>query len=303
MRPYLLFVSGVTGVVGLSLAPGVPTSDAIALGLVFFVSYGFGQALTDCFQLDTDTLSAPYRPLVVGTLRRRDVLLLSVAALLACGAVVLSYHRVNAALAPLAVLGLATYTWFKRRWWGGPPWNAGIVVVLLLIGYVSGAGAANTRLAWTTGTLGALVVTFFGYANFVLTGYLKDLSADRATGYRTFPVVFGWRATTVVSHGFALVALLGVLVAVTAVEAIPTLGPWLGFVAAGIVATVVGQARLARVHEEAGAHRAIVAVVHAYVLLLSGIAALHRPGWALALVVSYLAFTLLMQRRPALSQV
>jgi hypothetical protein len=58
MRPYLLFVSGVTGVVGLSLAPGVPTSDAIALGLVFFVSYGFGQALTDCFQLAVGAISA-----------------------------------------------------------------------------------------------------------------------------------------------------------------------------------------------------------------------------------------------------
>ena len=39
---------------------------AVLIGLAFFVSYGFGQALTDCFQTDTDALSAPYRPLVRG---------------------------------------------------------------------------------------------------------------------------------------------------------------------------------------------------------------------------------------------
>ena len=36
-----------------------------------------------------------------------------------------------------------------------------------------------------------MAATFFGYANFVLAGYFKDIEADRATGYRTFPVVFG----------------------------------------------------------------------------------------------------------------
>ena len=37
----------------------------------------------------------------------------------------------------------------------------------------------------------ALLAVFFGYANFVLAGYFKDVDADRATGYHTLPVVFG----------------------------------------------------------------------------------------------------------------
>ncbi len=37
-------------------------------------------------------------------------------------------------------------------------------------------------------------------------GYFKDISADRETGYRTFPVVFGWRANAVYGDVTALVA-------------------------------------------------------------------------------------------------
>ena len=40
---------------------------------------------------------------------------------------------------------------------------------------------------------------FCSYAVFVLLGYLKDVEADRATGYVTLPVRFGRRATVVVS--------------------------------------------------------------------------------------------------------
>lgn len=303
MRPHLLWVSGITGLTGLSLVSGVSASDAIVLGLVFFASYGFGQALTDCFQLDTDTLAAPDRPLVQGTLRRRDVLTVSATALAACGAVVARYHPANLVLAPLAVLGLAVYTWFKRRWWGGPPWNAAIVVVLLLVGYASGVGAAGARMTWDASLVGAVVTSFFGYANFVLAGYLKDLSADRATAYRTFPVVFGWGPTRVASHAIASIAALAAIVTVAGPVPPTVLAPSFAFVAAGVLATVVGQWRLAGVHSELVAHRAIVPTVHAYVLLLSGIAARHEPQWAPVLAASYVFFTVLMRRRPSLGQV
>ncbi|MGB5289679.1 MAG: hypothetical protein WBN42_14415, partial [Ignavibacteriaceae bacterium] len=66
MRPYLMFVSGVTGIVGMSFAA---SRDPIKTSLIFiasFLSYGFGQALTDCFQIDTDSISSPYRPLTQG---------------------------------------------------------------------------------------------------------------------------------------------------------------------------------------------------------------------------------------------
>ena len=59
-----------------------PWRGSLALA-VFCFSYGFGQALTDCFQRDTDRLSAPYRPLVRGRISVAQVLLVSLAGLLA----------------------------------------------------------------------------------------------------------------------------------------------------------------------------------------------------------------------------
>lgn len=306
MRPYLLFVSGITGVAGLSFAPDGTIWSTLCLALVFFLSYGFGQALTDCFQLDTDSLSAPYRPLVKGTIRRDDVMTVSVIGLTVIGVVVALYSYLNILLAGLTVVGVATYTPLKRRWWGGPLYNAGIVTMLFLIGFVSGMGAGSVG-SWSLAATGAAFATFFGYANFVLTGYYKDISADRATGYRTLPVVFGMRTATVVSDALALLTLAGCGVAIYATLSDGTFhigqGPSFMLLVGGVVATVVAQARLHTVREESVAHRAIGPVVHAYILLLSAIAALQKPSWAPAVVLLYAGFVVAMKLRPMKQQI
>ena len=301
MRPYLLFVSGSAGLAGLALGPSLPLGDTLLLGAVFFLAYGFGQALTDCFQIDTDTLSAPYRPLVRGEIRRSDVLLVSLAGLALCGVIVVAYAAINLLLAGLTVFGLLTYTWFKRRWWGGPLYNALIVGVLCLIGYASATAGALTWSAAVAGTLAAVV---FGYANFVLTGYLKDVSADRATGYRTFPVVFGLRATARVSDLLAALALAGCALALAGVQpGTPGRVAGVVFVAAGAGASLLAQLRVHRVGDERQAYRAIAPVVHAFVLTLIGLAAARKPAWAVPLALYYLAFIFTLRRRPVREQV
>ena len=170
MRPYLFFVSGITGLLGLALGPAVAPLAAVLIGLAFFFSYGFGQALTDCFQTDTDALSAPYRPLARGLIRSRDVMTVSLVGLLGVGVVLVANHLLNLPLVALAVAGLATYTWFKRRWWGGPFWNAWIVAALVLMGHVAATGAASQPLVWPSAMPADLLATYFGYANFVLAG-------------------------------------------------------------------------------------------------------------------------------------
>ena len=305
MRPYLMFVSGITGLAGLALAPALPLGNGLALALAFFLSYGFGQALTDCFQLDTDSLSAPYRPLVRGAIRRRDVLWVSLTGLLAIAAVFAVHNPLNVPAAGAAVLGLATYTYFKRRWWAGPFYNAWIVVVLALIGYLSGSvaglGVRSTALAAT------LSAVFFGYANFVLTGYYKDISADRATGYRTLPVRWGLRRSAGVSDAFAAIAVLSAGAAVYAAwgpgSLRPAALPAILLLGAGTAAAIVAQVRLHTVRDEAQAHRAIAPVVHAYILLLGSIAAAVQPSWSSILVLFYIGFLLVMGTRPMREQI
>jgi 4-hydroxybenzoate polyprenyltransferase len=307
MRPYLLFVSGITGLVGLALAPGMPTGGTLLLAAAFFLSYGFGQALTDCYQLDTDSLSAPYRPLVRGTIRRGHVLLVSFLGLAACGVIVTRYNDLNIPLAVLTVAGIATYTQFKRKWWAGPFYNSWIVAVLALIGYSAGLGAAGRGFVITPVLAMSLTAVFFGYANFVLTGYYKDISADRATGYHTLPVVFGLPLSNVVSNIFATLMLLstGMAMSMTLAGAMPANNQIIAvaFFTGGAIATLIGQALLHTVDNERRAHVAIAPVVHAYILTLSAVAALQKPAWGPALLVFYVAFLVAMKVRPMREQI
>jgi 4-hydroxybenzoate polyprenyltransferase len=312
MRPYLMFVSGIAGLAGVALVPEVNGASAVWIATAFFLSYGFGQALTDCFQLDTDALSAPYRPLVQGHIRRRDTLLVSLVGLVFTGSVLIVYNPWNAPLAALAVVGLATYTPFKRRWWAGPFYNAAIVALLPVMGWLAAGGWPAGR-GVSTALLGTLAVTFFAYANFVLVGYFKDVSADGATGYRTLPVVFGKGTSSLVSDVFALLAVAGAwLVFVVSDVEWPVLesSTWssghtaaLVLLVLGTVATMVAQRRTHRVRFDAEAYRAIEPVLHAHVLLLAAIATRFQPGWAPLLVAFCVAFPLALRARPEQAQI
>ncbi len=302
MRPYLLFVSGITGIVGISFHPVVSVTKAALLFIASFLSYGFGQALTDCTQTDTDALSSPYRPLPRGIISRQQVAVISVTGLIACVAVFAGGRTVNLALGILAGLGLATYTPFKRRWWSGPFYNAWIVTVLFIMAFLG--AAADTPSGRTPGFIATGLAVFFGYANFVLSGYFKDIDADRQTGYRTIPVVFGRRTAAVVSDAFAVAFALSTACALISIDAGAVSRSlssilWL----AGAATLVVAHRRLHRVRTDAEAHRAIAPVVHAYLLLLAAISTANNVAFAGPLAVYGIGYLLVMKYRPAVDQI
>jgi 4-hydroxybenzoate polyprenyltransferase len=305
MRPYLLFVSGAAGLVGLSFVPN-PAPGRIALAFVaLFLSYGFGQALTDCFQTDTDSLSAPYRPLVSGAVSRRQVLTVSLVGLTAVVLVLAYLNPLILSLGLAAVVGLLTYTLLKRTWWGGPPWNSWIVALLPIMGrltdrdYHVASFVRPGSLLEEPFVLSVLAV-FFGYANFVVMGYFKDISADRATGYRTFPVVFGWRAAAI--YGDVTAALAAGLAAGAMMLTGPSI--WgLIMLAAGVVLQLRAQVRIHRMSDENQAGGPIADGVRALVLYCLAITASNRPEWVVLLVVFYVLFELALRLRPERAQV
>jgi len=305
MRPYLLFVSGITGLVGLSFVPSLSVFATIILFLTFFFSYGFGQALTDCFQIDTDCLSSPYRPLTQGIIRKKDVLTVSLLGLGLIGTILTAYALVNLLLAAFAVFGLVSYTYFKKRWWAGPFYNAWIVSILCLIAYVAGSGDVNVKL--DTEFLLVLLTVFFGYANFVLAGYFKDISADRKTGYNTLPVVYGLKVSKLISDIFAMLTILlcgTVLYQIYFPSPLSFINPLSIFIFMfGCTLSVIAQIRLHFVQNESEAHQGISLVVHAYILLLVSIAVTQKPIWSLFLFLFYLAFIITMKFRPMKAQI
>ena len=285
MRPYLCFVSGSAGLVGLALAPAITARALSAAFAALFLTYGLGQALTDVFQTDTDALSAPYRPLTHGAIRKGDVLVVSLTGLGLCGVVLGALSAWTLPLSALGVAGLASYSFFKRRWWAGPAWNSWVVALLPAIGYLCG-GARPEALLRSGDVVPAALSVFFSYAVFVLLGYFKDVSADRATGYRTLPVVAGTRVSAAVSAAFALLAVaasvtlldrLFVVWRPTDLRFLAAAALWL----AGVAAVVGAHPFILFLADEREAHRAIVWTVRGFVWLHTGEAAFARPSLAL----------------------
>jgi 4-hydroxybenzoate polyprenyltransferase len=306
MRPYLMFVSGVTGIVGISFAADI---DAVKTSMIFiasFLSYGFGQALTDCFQIDTDSISSPYRPLTQGIVNRNYFLAISCLGLLFCISILTYFNPLNILLGALSGFGLITYTYFKRKWWAGPFYNSWIVLVLFTMAYLAASGKTNPDFSNLI-FIAAIVTVFFGYANFVLTGYFKDIEADKTTAYNTLPVVFGRKISAIVSDVFGFIVSTSVfaLVIALAFDSFPyqTIIKALIFIYTGIGVSIFTQMNLHSVKSDSEAHRAIAPCVHSYILLLSGIAILNNPDWFIFLLMFYILYIITMKLRPARNQI
>jgi 4-hydroxybenzoate polyprenyltransferase len=306
MRPYLMFVSGATTIVGMSFATELEITKTILIFIAGFLSYGFGQALTDCFQIDTDSISSPYRPLTQGIVNRNYFLVISSIGLLFCISVFAYFNPVNIGLGTLSGIGLATYTTFKRKWWAGPFYNAWIVLVLFTMSYFASIG--NTYIDFSNLIfLVSCIAVFFGYANFVLTGYFKDISADRATSYNTLLVKYGRKISAIVSDIYASIISLSVLiiVLVSAFDSVPfnTIIKALVFIYTGIGMSLLTQISLHSVKTDDEAHLAIAPCVHCYILILSGLTIFNKPEWFIPLLIFYLLYIFTLKLRPAKEQI
>jgi 4-hydroxybenzoate polyprenyltransferase len=306
LRPYLFFVSGASGLVGLAMADELrPDTFWIAFAALF-CSYGFGQALTDVFQTDTDSISAPYRPLVRGQIARRHVFGVSLGGLGLCAIVLLALNPWTLVLSAAAVAGLVSYTPLKRRWWGGPLWNSWIVALLPVLGLLCGRPvelAAAGRLL-----LPGMASVFFSYAIFVLLGYFKDVEADRATGYQTLPVRYGRKVSVAVS-----VLLLAAAVTASGVlllrggallrEADPRWVAGAGLWCAGLVLLALAHVQIWATTRDEEAWRAIAQVVRGYVALHLGEATLLCPALAWPCLGLAALFQAALAARPCKEQI
>ncbi len=306
MRPYLLFISGAAGLVGLAFIENPNIIRTLLAFIPLFLSYGFGQALTDSFQTDTDAIAASYRPLVRGIISRRQVLIVSLTGL-ALAVCILGYLNPEILIfGLLAVIGLITYTSLKRTWWGGPPWNSWIVALLPIMGRLVESGyhtkdIVNLQDSRSLAFLLAVIAIFFGYANFVVMGYFKDISADRSTGYRTFPVVFGWKSAALYSDVTtgAVAILTGFVLLLS-----NNLNLWgIGIFAIAVLINLYAQIGIHQTRDENQTHGPIGNVVRAFILYCIAMILTLKPNWLIFMAAFYLLFELILRIRPERSQV
>ncbi len=309
MRPYLLFVSAAAGMAGFAEGPEKGTGTVAIVFLAFFFSYGLGHGITDSFQIDTDSLSSPYRPLVQGTIKRWQSLGVSITLLSASCVILFILNPWILPLGLLCILGLITYTPFKRKWWGGPFYNSWIVAILPLIGKLAASGRnASPSNVLETGILSMIIIsTFFSYSNFVLMAYFKDISADKASGYDTFVVTFGWQKAAVASDFFALAAIAasgwGIYCALGTDAAVTWKWASLVIYAASVIALITAQIGIHTVRDEDLAYRPITNVVRGFILLRLAEMTVLKPSWIIPSIIFYGAYELMLQKRPEKKQV
>jgi 4-hydroxybenzoate polyprenyltransferase len=305
MRSYLIFISGSAGVIGMAFIENpVPFRMWMAF-IPFLFSYGFGQALTDCFQMDTDRISSAYRPLIKGTISKQQVLGVSLAGLV-LGIAILAYLNPRILLMGfLAVVGLISYTPLKKKWWGGPPWNSWIVALLPFMGRLVDREFELRQIFSRHSSpypfLFAVGAVFFAYMNFVVMGYFKDISADRETGYRTFPVVFGWLPAAIYSDLTALLAASFTAMAILSIDIPRTIG--FVFYAAAVLVNIWAQVRIHQIRDESQAHGPIVNVVRAFILYSAAIILALKGHWIVFALLFYSGFELALRFRPEKAQV
>jgi len=301
MRPYLFFVSGFTGLAGMALSNNLDMQKPLAIILftAFFLSYGFGQALTDCYQTDTDKISAPYRPLSKGLVSIISVKIVSITGLALVAGVLISQSWINLFFCSLSIFGLWTYTYIKKSfWYAGPFYNAWIVSLLVIMGYL-GCAESNVIKSLDPNVLKVMFITFLSYTNFVLVGYLKDISADKATGYHTFPVIFGWTKTIWVAHAIVLICSFFCIFLFSQTWQSKILG-----IIAFIVAAY-GQlyAQFTEDKSEKNSALPILSTVRAFLLWHASIVCSLHPHLMLFCIVLYLAFEITIYYRPMHSQI
>jgi 4-hydroxybenzoate polyprenyltransferase len=302
LRPYLLFVSGASGLLGLALGEAMGTGSLLAALVAFSLTYGLGQATTDVFQTDTDAISSPYRPLVRGEITGRSVLAVSLCGLVACVGVLALLSPATLVLGAAGIVGLLLYTPAKRRFWAGPFWNSWIVGLLPAMGLLCASRSVGAALAHP-GLSVAVLSTLFTYSLFVLLGYFKDIEADRATGYETLPVRFGRSVSIIVSGVLCLAGLASSVLLLNVCGARFAASVGLALWTAGALSLVLAHVQMLPVTRDEDAHPAIATVVRGYVLLhLGEVALLRAELWLLALVF-YALFEVALARRPCRSQI
>lgn len=203
LRFELSFAAGACVVLGEVLAfGGLPSlHQGLAGFLGVFCVAASVLALNDWFDVETDRINAPSRPLPAGLVSKRDALALSVAvALLGCAsAAMIGFTAFVAACAMLA-LGVL-YNW-KLKKFG----FFGNLAVGLSVGMCFVFGGIAVGNPFEPMVLFLAVMTMFVDLGEEIAADALDVEGDRRTGSRSLAVIFGARQAMRISASvFALV--------------------------------------------------------------------------------------------------
>ncbi|MBI2619293.1 MAG: UbiA family prenyltransferase [Ignavibacteriales bacterium] len=282
-RPHFFAVSGAAGLTGMVFAyQDPPVWKTATTFLICFFSYGLIQALCDTFDLETDRINAPFRPMVTGELPVKMMWVVLGSLLLAVGILFYFINPLMLAFQGAALVLSFTYNRMKRIPNAGPVWNGLIVAALPFLGAL-GVSDITTLNGFPREVIVFAFLVCFVYAGFVLTGYFKDVEGDAKTGYRTAPVYYGIDVAKWHVIPYIVVAVAGILfflsdqVSVGSNEGSSTV--FLVLSAAAVVTMVSSSFILIRNPSQHNSYKVLIWYTRGMVLyFLSPIAIVHSVG-------------------------
>ena len=134
----------------------------------------------------------------------------------------------------------------------------------------------------------------------MIIGYLKDITADRETGYKTFPVIFGWNPTVWIGDLFLALSIFSAFMLLRDAGPISFI-MFLASTALGISGQLY--AHLVKQKCETQSSYPIETTVRSFILWHLAVVVKYRPEWLIFSVVFYLLFELVLFYRPSQSQI
>ena len=184
----LPFTAGVCVILGQLLALGkFPAAKGMLLGFlsVFFISAA-ALIVNDIFDIETDKINAPERPLPAGSVTKQEAIILSIAVTL--------LGLITAYLIDLRVLWVACLVWvvgFLYNWrfkktgiWGNLMVSFSVGMTFIFGGIA--VGRPFEKIVWLFGILALLI-----NLGEEIAADAMDMEGDRKTGSHSLPVVLG----------------------------------------------------------------------------------------------------------------
>jgi geranylgeranylglycerol-phosphate geranylgeranyltransferase len=212
----LPFAAGVCVVLGEILALGrIPPAYELALGfLSFFCISATALILNDYFDLETDRINAPQRPLPSGLVTKRDALVLSIVVAL-LGFLAGALISLTALLVTFVVwVAGVLYNWrFKRTGFLGNLIVSFSVGMTFIFGGIA-VGNLNNKVVWWFGAIAMLIDL-----GEEIAADAMDVEGDRLSGSRSLAVVMGAKKALRISGA--------IFVLVVLISSIPFVAGWL----------------------------------------------------------------------------
>jgi geranylgeranylglycerol-phosphate geranylgeranyltransferase len=192
-------MAGAAAIIGLLLAGGGMSEQAILIFLIVFLITGAGNAINDYFDWHIDAVNRPWRPIPSGRVSPRIIVIWSIS-LFALGIILAS--QISQICLGIAGLNSILLFFYARNLKATP--LVGNISVSYLTGSTFLFGGAAYGLAGLWDNMVPFILSCLVTMSREIAKDIEDIDGDRQGGAKTLPILAGIRFSAALAAAFAL---------------------------------------------------------------------------------------------------